>query len=172
LPFAEYFPFGAIGFLRDAFGRVREFTPANRASTLPTPAGEAGIGICNEAMFPRIMRNRVHDSTAFLVNLSNDSWVRASEFGEHQLSIARMRAIEHRRFLLRSSTSGPSAVIDAVGAVRAKLGPEQNGYLTGALIPASGSTFYGRNGDLFAWMCMAAVAMSLMLRARGAHPRS
>ncbi|HEY3187543.1 MAG TPA: apolipoprotein N-acyltransferase, partial [Solirubrobacteraceae bacterium] len=68
LPFAEYFPFASIALLRREFARVREFTPGGPAALLPTVAGPAGIAICNEALFPEMVGDRVRAGAAFLVN--------------------------------------------------------------------------------------------------------
>src|SRR6185295_15136917 len=75
LPFAEYFPAGRIDFLRRRFARVREFTPGGPTAPLPTVAGAAGIATCNEAMFPEVVRTRVHEGADLLVNPANDTWL-------------------------------------------------------------------------------------------------
>jgi apolipoprotein N-acyltransferase len=166
LPFAEYFPLSSVDLLNRSFGRVRQFSPGESDGTLDTPAGKAGVLICNEAMFGRFARERVADGAAFLTLLSNDSWVDDPMFGLHQLQIAVLRAIEQRRLVIRASTSGPSAVIDARGRVLAVSQPRSRATLTGTIRGSSVRSIYSRVGDLFAWSCVAVVAAALLLRRR------
>ncbi len=165
LPFAEYFPFGRSGDLRRSFGRVREFTPGKPGPTLPTAAGKAGVVICNEAMFGSVARQRVVAGAEYLVNLSNDSWVADPMFGEQQLSIAAMRAVEQRRYLVRASTSGPSAVVDPTGRVVRRTVPASQAVLSGAIRRSSYRSFYGAHGDVFALACLGLVLLLLALEA-------
>ena len=164
LPFAEYFPFGSIAVLKREFGRVREFTPGRPTPPLKTRIGAAGVVICNEAMFPRIVAERVSEGAELLVNLSNDSWLGDRQFSLQALDMARMRAIEQRRDLIRASTAGPSAIIDASGDVRAMTEPFTRGTLAGTVHPRVQRSFYASVGDAFA-MCFVAVVVLELLAA-------
>ena len=110
----------SLDFLRRNFGRVREFTPGGPAALLPTVAGQAGVLICNEAMFPEVAAERVRGGAQYLVNLSNDNWLNDRKFSEITFNMIAFRAIEQRRYLVRASTSGPSAVVDPYGRVLAR----------------------------------------------------
>jgi len=168
LPFTEYFPFGAIAYLRRQFGRVREFTPGSATAPLPTRAGLAGIVICNEAMFPRIAGRRVREGAEYLVNLSNDTWVPDAEFALHQFQIVSLRAVESGRYMVRASTSGPSAIIDPFGRSQARSVPFTRSWLQGTIRPLRTKTPYARLGDAFAWACVVVVALALAVgRRRG-----
>lgn len=154
LPFAEYFPFGAIEVLQRNFGRVRSFTAGVKNEPLSTPAGNAAVVICNEAMFSRVSRARYREDVDFLVNLSNDSWVRDPSFALHQFHLVSMRSIELGLPLVRASTSGPSAVVDAFGRVlaRSEVGVAQT--LRASLPRRRPATVYARFGDWFALLCL------------------
>src|SRR5262249_47755644 len=119
VPFAEYFPLGGIDVLRRRFERVRTFVPGLPRPPLPTIAGPAGVLTCNEAMLPEIAGRRVAAGATYLVNPSNDSWLADPQYSAQQLDIVTMRAIEQRRYLVRASTSGPSAIIDPYGRIAA-----------------------------------------------------
>lgn len=162
LPFAEYFPFGSIAVLRREFGRVREFTPGGATPPLPARVGAVGVAICNEAMFPRIVARRVRDGAEILVNLSNDSWLGDRQFSLQALDMARMRAIEQRRDVVRASTSGPSAIIDASGRLVATTEPFSRATLTGDVYPRVQRSFYAQVGDAFAIACAVVVALKLL----------
>jgi apolipoprotein N-acyltransferase len=164
LPFGEYFPLGAIDLLRRNFGRVRAFAVGAREPLPQSRAGRLGMILCNEAMYPEDSIARVRDGADVLVNLSNDSWVSDVEFAENQLRIATLRAIEQRRYLVRSSTSGPSAIIDPTGRIVSRTEPYTIGVLHGEVSRRIDVTPYGRYGDAFAWACLglalAAVALA------------
>jgi apolipoprotein N-acyltransferase len=177
LPFAEHFPFGSIAVLKREFGRVREFTPGGPTPPLPARLAAAGVVVCNEAMFPRIVARRVAAGAEVLVNLSNDSWLGDRQFSRQALDMARLRAIEQRRDVIRASTSGPSAIIDANGVVVAATEPFTRATLTGTVQPRVHPSFYARVGDAFAMACGAVVVLELLAamrrwwrRPRGAAP--
>ncbi len=170
LPFAEYFPLAGASLLKRSFGRVRQFTPGRPSGPLPTRAGAAGVVICNEAMFPRIVRRRVLEGAGFLVNLANDSWIPSREFAEHQFDTISMRAIEFRRYLVRASTSGPSAVVTPSGRVQARTEPLTRTYLRGRIRTLAGWTVYARFGDAFAWLCLVAAAAGALLPPGSSRP--
>ena len=153
VPFAEYFPLPALDILRRRFGRVRNFTPGTRHDPLSTPLGAAGILICNEALYADVAIDRVDRGAQLLINLSNDGWVGDSRYAAIVFEMARLRAVEVRRWLVRSSTSGPSAIVAPSGKVVARAGFDEQRVIEGAVTPREGSTPYARAGDLFAWAC-------------------
>jgi apolipoprotein N-acyltransferase len=166
LPFAEYFPLSSLELLNRSFGRVRQFSAGRNARLLDTPAGKAGVLICNETMFSSLAGSRVADGAELLVMLSNDSWVSAPMYGLHQLQMAVMRAIEQRRDVVRSSTSGPSAIINAHGHIQTVSEPQTPATLRGSISPRSYISPYSRLGDVFAWGCIAAVFLAMAVRRR------
>lgn len=154
LPFAEYFPLASIELLRREFARVREFTAGGPALPLPTVAGAAGVLICNEVFFGELSAERVARGAGYLVNLANDSWLGDAKYAAQAFDMARLRAIEQRRYLVRASTSGPSAIVDPFGRVLARTAVESRGTLTGAIASRNERTWYARVGDLFAVLCV------------------
>jgi apolipoprotein N-acyltransferase len=173
LPFAEYFPFASVALLRREFARVREFTPGGPTAPLPTVAGAAGVVICNEALFPEIVARRVRAGARLLVNLSNDSWLLDPQFSAQALDTTRVRAVEQRRYLVRASTSGPSAIIDPAGRILAETAPFSRATIGGAVQPRVRLTVYGRLGDVFAGTCtLVAIGATLAGLRRERSPRA
>jgi apolipoprotein N-acyltransferase len=170
LPFAEYFPFSSVELLRREFARVREFTPGGPSRPLPTVAGAAGVVICNEVMFPEIVAQRVRTGAEYLVNLSNDTWLGDAQFAAEAFDMARLRAIEQRRYLVRASTSGPSAIIDPWGTVLVQTPSVSRATVAGNVRTNSTVTFYGCFGDVFGVLC--AAVMIAGLAAAGAGSRA
>ena len=156
VPFTEYFPF-RIDLIRRQFGRAREFSPGAEAPPLATRAGPAGTVVCNEVMLPEIVSQRVAEGASYLVNPSNDSWLADVQYSEMQFDIVRFRSVEQRRYLVRASTSGPSAVIDPWGRVRVRSAPEQRSVIIGEVRSRTDRTVYSRIGDGFAFACVVVV---------------
>jgi len=152
VPFVEYFPIG-IDVLRRNFGRIRTFEPGVETGPLPTRAGLAGILICNEAMLPQFAAERVREGAAYLVNPSNDGWIPDVSYLEQQFEMALVRAVEQRRYLVRVSDVGPSAIVDPWGRVEARTLPLVRDTLAGSIRPSSELSVYGRIGDAFGVLC-------------------
>jgi apolipoprotein N-acyltransferase len=150
VPFAEYFPFAGLDLLRRRFEGVSVFTPGDGRALLPTAAGRAGVVVCNEAMLPEVVAMRVEQGAQYLFNPANDGWLDDGTYSALLLDIVLLRTIEQRRWLVRASTSGPSAVIDPFGRVQAASAPLAQALLAGHLVARDERTLYGRLGDLFA----------------------
>ncbi len=166
VPFSEYFPIAGVDFLRRRFGRVRVFTSGDDSPPLPSVAGRAGIVVCNEAMLPEIVARRVVEGATYLVNPSNDSWLDDRTYSNLQFDIVTLRAIEQRRYLVRASTSGPSAIVDPWGRVRTHTEPLTSGTIVGVIREHTDRTIYGAIGDAFGLGCLVAVAIGLVAARR------
>jgi apolipoprotein N-acyltransferase len=97
-----------------------------------------------------------------LVNISNDGYFGHSEAREQHLLMVRMRAVENRRYILRATNDGITAVINPAGLVLRRLPSYQEiaAPLRYGLVEST--TFYAKHGDWFAWSCLA-IAVSLAL---------
>ncbi|MBW2282363.1 MAG: apolipoprotein N-acyltransferase [Deltaproteobacteria bacterium] len=167
-PLAEYAPIGAPDPAERDFGDFRYWTPGTVTSPLPTAAGAAGVLVCSEAMFPEVAAQRVRAGADYLFSPANDGWGRRSwtpwpKWGRLMLDMAVFRAVEQRRPLVRASTTGPSALVDAWGRVDAQTDTGGARVLVGAIEPRSGRTPYARVGDLFAVLCAASVLGAALL---------
>ena len=101
-----------------------------------------------------------------IVTLANDGWFGDSQEPWLHLALARLRAIEHRCFVVRSTNSGVSAVVDPVGRVVAQTGFSARENLRATVCPLDGETMYGQLGDWPGWLAVALVALGLRARAR------
>ena len=171
IPFGERFPLIRNESFLQRFARVQEFAPGEATAPLATAAGSLGVLICNEALFPELARAHVRDGATYLAILANDAWTRSRQYGDTALEYARMRAIEQRWWVVRSSTSGPSAIVDPCGTVTARTEPFTRAVLEGEVAPRAGLTPYARVGDAFAWGC-AGVLLAWLVRPRVRHDRS
>jgi len=154
VPFGEYLPFPSIfGFAGGLTKEVGEFT--HGASRAPLDAGSTrlGIFICYESIFPDEVRQFARDGAQVLVNISNDGWYGDSGAWKQHLQQTRMRAIENGRWLLSATNTGLTAAIDPWGRVVAQAPRKQRTALVAPYALNSGTTFYTRHGDWFAFAC-------------------
>lgn len=126
---------------------MSDFTPGDAPRPLLPLAGYmAGISICYEDAFGEEMIEALPQA-AFLVNASNDAWFGDSLAPRQHLEIARMRALESGRYLLRSTNTGISALIDPKGKIQGYSPAFQQHVLNGEIVPMQGATPYVRVGN-------------------------
>ena len=82
--------------------------------------------------------------------ISNDGWWGDTPGYKHLFSLSRLRAIEHRRAVVRSANTGQSGFISPRGDVGSTLGWEERGVLTEEVTLNRATTFYTRHGDFLA----------------------
>ena len=98
--------------------------------------------ICYEAIFPSFVRKNVDHETELLVNISNDAWFGNSIAPFQHLQIARIRALETGRPILRATNDGLTALIDHKGGL-VTMSPQFNpAVVSGKVLGRSGSTPY------------------------------
>jgi apolipoprotein N-acyltransferase len=170
VPFGEYLPFpGLFSFAGGLTKEVGEFT--HGASRAPLDAGSTKLGvfICYESIFPDEVRKFARDGAQVLVNISNDGWYGDSGAWKQHLQQTRMRAIENGRWLLSATNTGLTAAIDPSGQVVAESPRRERTALVAPYALISGTKFYTRHGDWFAFTC-AIISVGALL-ARFLFPR-
>jgi apolipoprotein N-acyltransferase len=170
VPFGEYVPMRplltALGVARFVPGNI-EFWPGPGRQTIDLGRfGKAGMLICYEVIFPGEVTDRAHRPD-YLFNPSNDGWYGAWGPPQH-LAQARMRALEEGLPMLRSTTTGISAVIDADGRVLQSVPMHAAGVLLGRIPAAHPPTLFARYGNLVSlgWALALLVLSLVALRAR------
>lgn len=148
VPYGEYLPLRAVmeplGLSRLVPGSI-DFLPGPGPQTLDLGAlGQAGMQICYEIIFSGEVVDRANRPD-YIFNPSNDGWF--GRFGPPQhLAQARMRAIEEGLPVLRSTTTGISAVIDAKGVVRAHADSLTAARIDTIIPPAAAPTLFSQLG--------------------------
>ena len=147
VPFGEYVP----GAERFAFLRRWHLASPITAGAEPRPirlgAARLATAICYEAIRPAAYNAAVLSGAEVLLNLSDDSWFDSPWAAAQHLEMTRLRAVETRRWLVRASHSGMSAVFDARGEVRARLGFGRAGALVVDVERRGGKSMYVQYGD-------------------------
>ena len=135
-------------------------------SRLPLQVGDTKIGtfICYEAIFPDEVRQFARNGAELFVNISNDGWYGEGGAPWQHLNMARMRAVENDRWLLRDTNTGITAVIDPMGRIVAEAPRNQRTQLQAAYSPLETTTFYTRHGDWFPLLCAIITLLGLLLR--------
>ena len=106
-----------------------------------------GLSICFEAVFGAEFTSALPEAQV-LVNVSNDAWFGDSASPHQHLQMARMRAIETGRYLLRATNTGISAIIDEKGNIAGKTRQFEADAVATKVPLFTGSTPYARFGDI------------------------
>jgi len=144
VPFGEYVPFASlIRHLMHFFNMpMSGFSTGDYAQAPFTIKGYQAVAtLCYEDVFPQDMLTYMGQSH-FMINLSNNGWY-GDSFAPHQhFEMARMRALENSRELIRSTTSGISALVDSKGQIMVQ-GPQfKSAVINGHIQPRTGTTPY------------------------------
>lgn len=148
VPFGEYMPLRSVlEFARHYIDIPMSDLSAAEASEIMTLAGyPAALGICYESAYSQVYRAQLPES-AFLVNVSNDAWFGNSLAPHQHLEIARMRALETARFMLRATNTGISAVIDSNGRIITRSKQFASDVVLSEITPLTGETLFVRFGN-------------------------
>ena len=159
VPFGEYVPYSRLLFFaRKLTGKVSRFDRGEdrkvfRLGTQDGISHRYGIFICYEDVFADEVRQFAQLGAEVLVNISDDGWYGDTSAPWQHLNMARMRAIENRRWLLRDTNNGITAVIDPDGRVRQSIPRHAEDALPAEYGFNRDTTFYTAHGDVFAWCC-------------------
>jgi len=174
VPFGEFIPYGFhwfVDLMRIPIG------DQERGAAYQPPMHLAGqrvaVNICYEDLFGAEIiaawRNPA-DAPTLLLNLSNLAWFADSRALPQHLQIARMRALETARPMLRATNTGVTAIIDPRGAVVAQLAPLTAGSLEREVRGYAGTTPYVRVGN-GAFLALAAALLAGAAGLRRRRPR-
>jgi apolipoprotein N-acyltransferase len=151
VPFGEFVPWPFELLVRKISSEAGEY----RAGTKDVVADRVGTFICYESVFPTYIRQFARDGAQVLFNISNDAWFGKSAARFQHFEIVRMRALENRRWIIRSTNNGISAVIDPAGRVTGEEPVYREASAIFGFNYEAATTFYTRHGDWFIWVCVA-----------------
>lgn len=156
VPFGEYEPFPLIHrVVTSVSGEVGGFHKGNKYVVEQLPGGNTfGVFICYEAIYPGEVRRFAAGGAQLLINISNDGWFGRSAAAEQHLRMARVRAVENRRWLVRSTNNGFTVSVDPYGRIFEPLLPDVRAAADLPYDFRTDETIYTRFGDWFAWLCV------------------
>lgn len=169
VPFGEYLPFENQ--LRDLIAffslPMSNFSlPANSQYVLKAKGIGIAGAICYEIAFPELVRHQAKDA-AFILTLSNDTWFGGSHGPDQHFEMARMRALENGRPVIRATNDGITGFIDQRGQIISIAPRFETAMLTHDLVLVEGQTPYQRLG---VWPTL--IIITLMLSAALFRARS
>lgn len=168
VPFAEFFPVPQFvrGWLRVLNLPYSDFTHGARSQPPLRVAGlKVSASVCYEDAYP-VTRRASDAASNLLVNVTNDAWFGRSSARYQHLQIARFRAIEAQRYMVRAANDGVSAVIGPRGELVA-VAPERTPIvLRGQIVPRTGATPYLRFGNLPMLLIAALALLAAVLAGR------
>ncbi len=149
VPFGEYVPFesvlrGLIAF----FDLPMSSFSLGSDNQLPLQVAGYPVAayICYEVVYPDFAAELARD-TGFLITISNDTWFGTSIGPFQHFQMARMRALETGRYMIRGTNDGISALINEKGHVVNQIAQYQAGVLEGELPVMTGDTPFMRFGS-------------------------
>lgn len=149
VPFGEFLPLDFL--LRDVidfFDLPMSDFSAGAESQPPIFTQDVAIGnaICYEIVYPDLVAERARDAKV-LLTVSNDTWFGRSIGPLQHLQMARLRALENGRYVVRSTNNGVTAIIDDQGDLRQR-GPQfEATSVVGEVIPMTGLTPFSHTGS-------------------------
>ncbi len=172
VPWGEYVPFKA--FFGHLVTKLTEGAGDMDAGTergvFHTGGHTYGIFVCYESIFGTEVREFAKNGAEVLVNISDDGWYGDTGAPWQHLNMARMRAIENHRWVLRDTNTGVTTAIDPYGRMQQQAPRHTRGAYAFPFAFEQGTTFYTRYGDWFAWICtlvtLAALASGFKAKAQ------
>lgn len=161
VPFGEYLPY------RNVFGWVLDILEIPLADFARGEKGQEPIqvagypiaaSICYEDVFGDESRDALPQA-AFLVNVTNDAWFGDSMAPHQHVQMARMRALEAGRYLLRATNTGITAAIAPDGGIIVQAPMFQKASITAEITPMKGATPYSLFGD---WLVIGGLLAGLL----------
>ncbi|HVJ29230.1 MAG TPA: apolipoprotein N-acyltransferase, partial [Gammaproteobacteria bacterium] len=168
VPFGEFYP--VPGFIRNWMRLMNlptgDAIPGAADQPPLSVAGEkVAVTICYEDVFGAEQLRYLADAT-LLVNVSNDAWFGDSIAPHQHLQIARVRAAEAGRYLLRSTNTGVTAIIDPNGRVVDSLPQFHAGVLKATVRGYTGATPYGRVGNYLVVVLALVLLLAVLVAAK------
>lgn len=153
VPFGEFVP-PMFFWINKITKEAGDSTPGTRIEVPRVDGHGVGGFICYESAFPELVRRFTDQGSELLINLTNDGYFGRTGARQQHLLLARMRAVENGRWLLRPTNDGYTVSIDPTGTIREQLPPFEA--VTGRLHFnwIAEKTPYTRYGDWFPWLCL------------------
>ena len=167
VPFGEYVPLQeALFFVSPLVEAVGSFSAGRSSQVLPFNNDRISAAICYEIIYPGLVRELVLAGAELLTTMTNDAWFGLTAAPHQHFQMARMRAIEQGRYLVRSANTGISGVVDPYGRVITQSALFEEAVLVNEARLLTGVTFYGRIGDVPAYLGLLVAAFGLAWRRR------
>lgn len=171
VPFGERWPLIEVAepVYRAVFGLfgmplLQSTTAGGALVPVATPDGAVAVYICYESVFPQVAATQVAQGAEFLITITNDAWFARGNGARQHYDMGRMRAIETRRYLLRSSLNGITGVVNPLGISVAELARGVPATLVAEYLPSDELTPYVRYHGLLVPLLLGWIALGTAAR--------
>lgn len=166
--FGEYVPLERfLPFLKLLTPIASSYSAGERSHVLKLKKGKEtfklGALICFEDVFPNSAREAVEEGAEVLVNITNDGWFFDSPGPYQHAALARFRAVENRRELLRSANTGVTMLIDRLGREKARFTKDGKSVMVEGSFGCEASVYPERAAFYTAWGDMSVLVMAVLL---------
>ncbi len=173
VPFGEFMPFKSwlVPLARAFEVPMSDFSAGDKERPLlRVGPWVAGASICYEDVYPELVAQALPQAR-YLINVSNDAWFGDSLAPHQHLQMARMRALETGRYMVRATNTGISAIVDERGRTIGQVPSFVRGSYTGTVEPRAGATPFVRVGNALAiGLALALAVGGMLLEAGGWRP--
>jgi apolipoprotein N-acyltransferase len=153
-PFGEYVLFRRwLFFVKKITDEIGDFTPGKSLHNLSLAGHWLATPLCYEIIYPELTRTMVARGAELIVTISNDSWFGNTAAPYQHLAMAVFRSIENRRYLLRSTSNGISALVDPAGRIIHQSPLHKSDRFLASFKYLKRKTIFTRWGYLFPYMC-------------------
>jgi len=182
MPFGEYTPFASLmPWLAEINATAGQFTAGSGPAVLSFPLSDGrqvrlSPLICYEDIVPELARDATRRGAEVLINQTNDAWFGDTIAPHQHHMIAAFRAIENRRYLLRSTNTGLTAVVDPLGQTLASLLPYTESVLPMEVTLLTYQSTYTQLPISLMWLALASITVfaicALLIRSRSRSQKS
>lgn len=165
VPFGEYIPLESIvGKVLDIFGIPLESfnVGANSQPTLTASGHKLAALICYEIAYPELVRTTVKERD-ILLTVSNDAWFGNSIGPLQHVEMAQFRAKESGRYLIRSTNTGVTVIINEKGQIIEALPQFIRSTMTAKVQLLQGMTPYVKYGNSIIVLLLVIIFISQFL---------
>ena len=161
VPFGEYQPrYVPVLPLR----RAPQYSPGLSGRLVRQGDLQIGAFICSEVHHPSLTRNAVLAGANLILSGANDGVFRSRAVAEMHANMAKIRAVETGRTIVRAVSGGVSAILDPTGHESVSVETDSPALLDACVTFREHQTFYMRHGDWVLWAALFPIAAFLVWR--------
>ena len=163
VPMGEYIPLSRVfpSLKKLNLGQAN-FENGNEHTIFNYNGYKLGGMVCLESTLPQLNREFVKNGAELLFYVVNDGWYENPPQPQQHARQTVFRAIEFRRPILRCANTGISQIIDASGNIQHQTQLNKAEVIRASVVPNSALTFYAKFGDIFAWLNIIIIIVSLV----------
>ncbi len=168
VPFGEFLPLRPLLNFVENFVPIGDFARGKEFKVFPQGFS---VLICFEDTVAPMVRSMTLNGAQFLVNITNDGWFQDTNAPFLHLAGAVLQSVANHRSMIRAANTGVSAWIDHNGQIHAQIKDRNEKMVAvdgvevfGPIAGNKNLSYYTRFGDVFAFLCLGCVGISLIKR--------